>query len=1354
MFVSGNIFDAVLQSDYETVRRLLSKGASVNEIDQFGESLLHIAAKAGDAKMCHLLLSHGADPRLEDSNGDGPADLAFRGNHTEALRNIVAVTQNLQAMPKRNVSVHRPGDAPSFSEVISKGSKMLRLSLSPCIVHCGVDGFPPTHDTADPCFGHGPSAHHGRLAAMAAAMSGSSSHNRSSLRRMMGMSPAVDGATALNRTRQRKRSDQPGVPGQVGQQQIQSTDPGDTYQKLLQMPPAREQHQIQRQALAQNMTAQSTVAANPNEVSAPEAQREFPESKATLGARMVRLQQEHQQLHRQAQSSLQSHMKKDLQTSQMQSQPQQRKQHQQMILLQQVQQMQQALQAWRQPENSANPHDKPPEQKSVLQQQMALKAFLTQQKQGATPQRGKQLNQHQLAADRVDNSQTQTPSNKDKGCIGMGEAGGHGKGPFACMFNTCPGKFFVFQEGGTVRIKACGQHNHPVRPEQSIGQGSQRSVSLAGALGTSGRQSGPYSHELTDSGSDQGSVDRNFNLVASGVGQPSNRNMPTRQVDNMLRYLAPLAQSQGKSNEANAASMLSVQANMLRPEVKRKAVAVAADSAPKAKRNKVSHRSVVNVAGPVATSQRSGDTASAGEEGSTISRSENRSAYATQMYGLRISPGIMHLRINGQNSAGEHVNISRSGQNQRGVKRDDPESSEQCVDDPLFGNGTISGGPPANPVSSGAQMTGATTLLNLLAQCPEARTVVLKEMQMNKRGIRDQTRTASTAQQVGMLLQAHIADMARNRGGNGTISPAVMNVLIAGLNTLLTNPALLQVGTMLGQIQHQPPPQRPPQCPPQQQQDEMEPPSQPPTHPLTQPASQPPTHSQHSQQQLLHNRQQLMQQVSHAQQMSSQQHHLQQLTSQQRRRSQQNEQLPQQQVQQAKHQQQQLQQLQQYLQSNSSSHTTQQQQLLLLNFLFCQKMQLRQQHQMMEQAQEFYQRSQSQQPQTQPPVAQSSVAQVQTQRQKPQKQQNRSDSHQHQMQPVRLGHESGGPQKQSREFTGGNAPTEAPSVAHSQHVHATALPTSEDQGNSVTKQQEAYSESQKLANFFQKYSRNENVKSLTELEKHPEFIKLRSSLKNQNQRTLIDVVVEGMRGCHDWAIGQMWIPDQSGTTLTCVSNICRPSLDAQDFIKYCNNTKLQISDESLPCRVYRTGQKPVEVVQLKDEEHQCDFHSHAAAAGLQSVYGMLVDVTSTTWGVLVFYDDSDDDRVWENSRNIAYSLSSTVDADTHDHESYFLEEDFQRDEKVHTEKANGEEDATERAEKLEAQRTTATVQGKEIATDVCDSAQVMSEATAAHGMEASETAENQLREAPESAEVAFQENPQLEITIPAECDVL
>ena len=79
MFASSGPFE-------ETVKLLLKKGASVNTQGTLeGFTALMTAAAEGQLEVVRLLLLHGADPALKDSDSDTAESFALQKGHTEVV---------------------------------------------------------------------------------------------------------------------------------------------------------------------------------------------------------------------------------------------------------------------------------------------------------------------------------------------------------------------------------------------------------------------------------------------------------------------------------------------------------------------------------------------------------------------------------------------------------------------------------------------------------------------------------------------------------------------------------------------------------------------------------------------------------------------------------------------------------------------------------------------------------------------------------------------------------------------------------------------------------------------------------------------------------------------------------------------------------------------------------------------------------------------------------------------------------------------------------------------------------------------------------------------------------------------
>lgn len=77
---------AVRNGKREIVQYLLNKGVGINVVNNFGESLLHVACgKLKDFSMVQFLVNKGVDLRMVNSMGDSAVDVAKRNGFHEAV---------------------------------------------------------------------------------------------------------------------------------------------------------------------------------------------------------------------------------------------------------------------------------------------------------------------------------------------------------------------------------------------------------------------------------------------------------------------------------------------------------------------------------------------------------------------------------------------------------------------------------------------------------------------------------------------------------------------------------------------------------------------------------------------------------------------------------------------------------------------------------------------------------------------------------------------------------------------------------------------------------------------------------------------------------------------------------------------------------------------------------------------------------------------------------------------------------------------------------------------------------------------------------------------------------------------
>jgi ankyrin repeat protein len=64
--------DAVLRSDYDSMRQIIAGGADLNEFDDFRMTPLLWAIMRGDISAVKILLESGADPNVRPNPSDSP----------------------------------------------------------------------------------------------------------------------------------------------------------------------------------------------------------------------------------------------------------------------------------------------------------------------------------------------------------------------------------------------------------------------------------------------------------------------------------------------------------------------------------------------------------------------------------------------------------------------------------------------------------------------------------------------------------------------------------------------------------------------------------------------------------------------------------------------------------------------------------------------------------------------------------------------------------------------------------------------------------------------------------------------------------------------------------------------------------------------------------------------------------------------------------------------------------------------------------------------------------------------------------------------------------------------------------
>ena len=71
------------------VKFLDGPAQSINYKNSFGDSLLHFAAKGGQAKMCLYLIYRGLNPMLQNKFNETPIFLAAENGHIDVVNILV-----------------------------------------------------------------------------------------------------------------------------------------------------------------------------------------------------------------------------------------------------------------------------------------------------------------------------------------------------------------------------------------------------------------------------------------------------------------------------------------------------------------------------------------------------------------------------------------------------------------------------------------------------------------------------------------------------------------------------------------------------------------------------------------------------------------------------------------------------------------------------------------------------------------------------------------------------------------------------------------------------------------------------------------------------------------------------------------------------------------------------------------------------------------------------------------------------------------------------------------------------------------------------------------------------------------
>ncbi|XP_077135213.1 ankyrin repeat domain-containing protein 50 isoform X1 [Ranitomeya variabilis] len=103
----------------DSIRTLLDNGASVNQCDSNGRTLLANAAYSGNLDVVNLLVSRGSDLELEDANGQTALTLAARQGHVKVVNCLIGCGANINHCDHDGWTALRSAAWGGHTEVVS-----------------------------------------------------------------------------------------------------------------------------------------------------------------------------------------------------------------------------------------------------------------------------------------------------------------------------------------------------------------------------------------------------------------------------------------------------------------------------------------------------------------------------------------------------------------------------------------------------------------------------------------------------------------------------------------------------------------------------------------------------------------------------------------------------------------------------------------------------------------------------------------------------------------------------------------------------------------------------------------------------------------------------------------------------------------------------------------------------------------------------------------------------------------------------------------------------------------------------------------------------------------------------------
>ncbi|XP_043917616.1 ankyrin repeat domain-containing protein 50 [Protopterus annectens] len=103
----------------DSIRTLLDNGASVNQCDSNGRTLLGSAAYSGNLEVVNLLITRGANLELQDSHGQTALTLAARQGHTKVVNCLIGRGANINHTDQDGWTALRSAAWGGHTEVVS-----------------------------------------------------------------------------------------------------------------------------------------------------------------------------------------------------------------------------------------------------------------------------------------------------------------------------------------------------------------------------------------------------------------------------------------------------------------------------------------------------------------------------------------------------------------------------------------------------------------------------------------------------------------------------------------------------------------------------------------------------------------------------------------------------------------------------------------------------------------------------------------------------------------------------------------------------------------------------------------------------------------------------------------------------------------------------------------------------------------------------------------------------------------------------------------------------------------------------------------------------------------------------------